>query len=443
MHNHKDDGMSLINDIKTLRQDRAKLVADAGKILTAASKEKRDLTNEENGTWEKMHADAEALNPRIERLERQLNADASVSTTDGNPPVGREDRDPKTERASEIDPERAEELKNKAFRSWCMYGYSGLNQDERRAFSASMSPVTSDMLAAMPDEARAQSVGTGSAGGVTVPQGFQRSIETAQLQFSGMLEASTILDTATGADLPMPTSDDTGNIGVLLAENTQDAEQDVTFGSVTLQAFMGTSKIVRVSIQLMQDSAFDLNAWLGERLGERLGRLVNNKATVGTGSSQPNGVVVASTLGVTAASNSAITFNELLDLKHSVDPAYRRSPKAGWMFNDSTLKAIKKLVDSQNRPLWQANLALNEPETIDGDRFFINQDMASIATVAKTVLYGDFSKYIIRRVTPVQLMRLNERYADFLQVAFLAFQRFDSDLLDAGTNPIKHLIQAV
>jgi HK97 family phage major capsid protein len=125
---------------------------------------------------------------------------------------------------------------------------------------------------------------------------------------------------------------------------------------------------------------------------------------------------------------------------HSVDPAYRAN--ARYMFNDGTLKVLKKKKDGDGQYLWLSGLAVREPDTIMGKPYTINQHMASIATGAKVALFGDFSKYYIRRVAGVQVLRLTERYADYNQTAFLMFARADGALVDAGTNPIKHLINA-
>jgi len=265
-------------------------------------------------------------------------------------------------------------------------------------------------------------------------------IEQATLAFGGMLEAAEVFPTGTGADLPWPTVDDTGNEGEIVGENTANNEQDVAYGNVTFGSFMYSSKIVRVSLQLMQDSFFNIDSHLSGLLGERLGRIQNRHYTTGTGSSQPNGVVTASAAGVTAALSSAITHDELLDLKHSVDPSYRRMPGTRWMFNDSTLKAFKKLKDGDNRPLWAPGIAAGEPDVLDGQPYTINQTMPSMEAAAKSVLYGDFHKYKIRNVRGITLMRLAERYAEYFQVGFIAFMRSDGDLVDAGTNPIKHLV---
>ncbi|MCP5011983.1 MAG: phage major capsid protein, partial [Aestuariibacter sp.] len=212
------------------------------------------------------------------------------------------------------------------------------------------------------------------------------------------------------------------------------------FSELVLDAYKYTSKIIRVSVELMQDSAFDLNAYIASALGERLGRATAAHFATGTGSSQPNGLMTAATSAFTAASATALTRAELVALKHSVDPAYRANAK--FVFNDTTLLALKGLVDGDGRPLWQPAIADAVPATIDGDRYVIDQGVASIATGVRSVGYGDMSKYIIRRVKGFTLVRLVERYADYHQVGFVAFMRTDADLLDAGSNPFKVITQA-
>jgi HK97 family phage major capsid protein len=177
--------------------------------------------------------------------------------------------------------------------------------------------------------------------------------------------------------------------------------------------------------------------FLGSALGTRIGRITNRDFTLGTGSANPNGIVNAATLGKTGATGqqASVIYGDLVDLEHSVDPAYRAG--ARFMMHDQSLKVIKKLVDSQGRPLWMPGLVGGAPDTILGYPFTINQDLATMATSAKSILFGDFSKYIIRDVAEVSVLRLDERFAEFHQVAFLAFARVDGDLLDAGTNPVK------
>lgn len=410
--------------VKELREQRAKLVDEARAILDKAEAEKRDLSKEDEAKWDQCMADADKLKAEIDRLERQMAADSELQERIYQR-AGREDTD-------KGEAERRTLLEKAAFRNWLKGGMSALTDEQRNYMISRMGEV--------PAEARALSVGTTTAGGYTVPQDFREELEKALLAFGGMRSVATILRTATGAALPMPTVNDTSNAGAILAENTQVSEQDVTFGQLTLDAYMYTSKLVRVSLQLLQDSAFSIESFLRDILAERIARITNTHFTTGTGSGQPNGIVTAATLGKTGTTGqtTSVIYNDLVDLEHSIDPSYRRRPGTRWMFADSTLKAIKKLVDGQSRPLWAPGITVGEPDTILGYRYEINQDVAAMAANAKSILFGDFSKYLIRDVLDVQLMRFNERYMDFLQIAFMSYSRHDGDLLDAGTHPVKY-----
>ena len=237
----------------------------------------------------------------------------------------------------------------------------------------------------------------------------------------------------------MPTDDDTGNTGQLLDEEAEETNfTDPTTSEVILGAFKYSSRFIRVSLEFLQDTSVQAVPWIAEKLGTRIGRITNAHFTTGNGSGQPLGVENA-TIGVTVASVATVTFSEMLDLKHSVDPAYREN--AEWMWADSTLKIFKQLVDDNSRPLWLPGVAFGEPDSWDGDPYVINQQMDAMGAGARPVLYGDFSKYFIRDVMPITVMRLDERYAEFGKVAFIAFSRHDGDLVDAGTNPIKYVRQ--
>jgi HK97 family phage major capsid protein len=283
---------------------------------------------------------------------------------------------------------------------------------------------------------------TGGSGAYTIPEGFVNQLETAMLYFGPMLEACTVLTTDTGNDLPYPTADDTSNTGEQLGESTSvGTSVDPTFGSVPLGAFKFSSKLVKVPVELLEDSAFDLVTWLGAALGQRLGRIVNTRATTGNGAATLNGIVTAATLGKTTASSTAIDETELIDLYHSVDRAYRTGPQVGWMMHDLIAAEVRKL-QATNGDFYLSGLADGEPDSIMQKRLWFNNDMASTLVASnKTMLFGDLSKYMIRRVRGIRLRRLVERYADTDQEGFVAFLRCDGDLIDAGTHPVKYLVQ--
>lgn len=413
--------MANLIDAKEKRQKRATLAAQAKEILTSAATAARAMTPEESVRFDKLHEEIDQLGTEARAIERQEDLDRELATT-------------RTEPAGGNAPDNAVErgvAYRKAFGSFLRSGVAALSAEERTVLQTGQREVTPEM--------RALSVGVTTAGGFTVPNEDMQGIISAQKQWGGMRRSrATIVPTTTGASLPISTDNDTTNSGALLGENVQDTELDVVFGQKTLDAYVYTSKIIRVSFQLLQDSAFNLEDFLRRKFAERLGRITNLHYTTGTGAAQPNGVVTASTQGKLGlvGQTTSLLYADLVDLKHSVDPAYRQD--AEFMFHDNTLRAIKKLTDSQNRPLWAAGIAVREPDTIDGDKYVINQDVAVMAANAKSILYGDFSAYWIRDVQDMTVLRLVERYADFLQVGFLAFQRTDGELIDAGTNPIKH-----
>lgn len=417
--------------IQELREERATLGEKAGEILTKAGEEKRDLTAEEQQEFDKIHKDIEMRKVTIDNQERQEQLDQELAERQSSPLPGREDTSPSDEQRTEED--RA--LEKASFRNWAVGGMGNLTAEQR--------DYMQNRQAELPREARALSAVTGAAGGFTVPEGFHQQIIEALKTFSGMrLARSFILNTESGNDLPVPTSDDTGNTGAIIAENTTVGEQDVAFGQLILNAYMYTSKIVKVPLQLLQDSAFNMEQFLARKLGERIGRITNTHFTTGDGASKPNGVVTASTLGITGASGQvdSITYDDLVDLKHSVNRAYRG--QAEWMMNDLTVAAITKLVDGQGKPLWAVGLKEGAPDTILNHPYITNDDMPVMAANAKSILFGDFSNYWIRDVLGITLIRLGERYMDSLQVGFLAISRHDGNLVDAGQAPIQHYANA-
>lgn len=411
---------------KKLREQRAGLVEANGKTLAqiqTATDEAR--VKELEAEWDARDADIVKLTKAIERAERQ-----EALERDGQQPAAERRSGREAPAANQPSKEERDTQYRDAFLRYCIGGREALTPEQDAVLRTGFGG----------GEGRAQTVTT-SGGGYLIPEGFVRDLEVAMKSYSGIMEAPTTkLRTDTGNSLPWPTVNDTSNTGALLGINTQESEQAITLGVFQLDAYKFTSKNVLVPIELMDDSAFEFGSVVTPLLGERLGRVLNTYFTTGTGSNQPNGIVTASTAGVTGSAAASITIDDIIDLKHSVDPAYRRMPGTGFMFNDSTLKALKKLKDSENRALWQAGYAVGEPDTIDGDRYYINQDMAAIGASAKSVIYGDLSKYIVRTVKDVRLMRLVERYADYYQIAFQAFIRADGDLLNAGTNPVKHLV---
>lgn len=440
---------------KKLKDELARIATRMRDLTKKALDEDRGLTAEEEQEWNNLRSAFDQKEKLLEQAEyaesRQAQLDEAINRTvldeNGKPVrmsmgkqsgpgqerqqggeyvtrvLGQELRSPYASGQSRRveDPEMAV-----AFDAFLRFGVEGLTTEHRQLIHQA--------------HQRAQAIGTDSAGGYLVPEGFSNELEVALKQFSGLRNVARVLPTATGNPLPWPTVNDTSNTGALLNENTQDAELDATFGVVNFGAFKYTSRIVRVPVELLQDSFFDLQDLLARLFGERLGRITSTHYITGTGSGQPRGLTVAATSGKTAAAQTAVTFQELQDLKHSVDPAYRFG--ARWLFNDTTLKAVKQLKDDENRPLWQPNIADEVPATLDGDRYQIDQAMPAMTAGLRPIAYGDMSKYVIRDVMGFTMSVMRERYADFHQVGFVAIMRTDGNLVDAGTGPVKVLTMA-
>jgi HK97 family phage major capsid protein len=295
--------------------------------------------------------------------------------------------------------------------------------------------MNSEQKAVLQREFRDLSIGTNTAGGYTVPPGFADRITDAMKAYGGMLDVSNVINTDSGQPLQWPSADDTGNVGAILAENTAATTQDITFGTKTLSAYMYTSKMVKVSFQLLNDSAFDLNAWLPKKFAQRIGRAINAHFTNGTGGgAQPVGLVPNLSVGKTGATGQtlAVGSDDLIDLIHSVDPAYR-SERARFMLADTSIKVVRKLKDTTGQYIWQPGLSQGSPDMLLGYGVTINQDMPVMAANAKSIAFGDFTEaYVIRQVQGIQVLRLTERFADALQVGFLAFARYDGTVDDTN-----------
>ena len=367
---------------------------------------------------------AEADQARIEKQLRALEAAEAAEKRRAEQFFEKEDQAGRT--ADKRDQKEVEAEERAAFNAWLRQGMNNLSNEQRTMIQKR---GTSTLIA-----------GTNSLGGFTVPTDLANRIIESMKAYGGMLQVSDILITDGGNPLNFPTNDDTSAKAVLVSEGGSATVQDTTFAQKTLNAFMYRD-LVKLSYELIQDSAFDIEAYIVRLMGTRFGRAANESLTTGTGSSQPNGVVTASTLGKTAASATAFTFAEVLDLVHSVDPEYRRNGR--FMMHDSVLAYIKKLSigASDARPLWQPSFIVGEPATIDGFQYVINQDMDStINTASKIILFGDFRQYLVRQVRTLQISRNESLYMATGEIGYFGFARWDGELLN--TAAVKHLITA-
>ncbi|TBL61039.1 phage major capsid protein [Hafnia alvei] len=371
-------------------------------------------TDEQRAEWNTAKSELDGLDERINR-EEELRRQDQQYIHNQEP----EQRNNQNTEGSQ------DEKRAHVFDKWMRSGAGELSSEERQVLK----------------ELRAQGVSPSEKGGYTVPSTFLAQVVEQMKAYGGIASVAQIMNTSDGKTIEWPTADGTNEIGELLGENNEASEEDTDFGIADLGAKKLSSKIIRVSNELLQDSAIDMEAYLARRISERIGRGEARYVIRGTGTGtpqQPKGLV-ASVSGTTAtASATSFTWKEMNTLLHSIDPAYRNGPKFRWAFNDKTLQTIEEMEDGQGRPLWLPNIIGGTPATVLNVPYVIDQEIEDIAAGKKFLFAGDFNRFIIRRVNYMVLKRLVERYAEFDQTGFLAFHRFDCVLEDASA--IKALV---
>jgi HK97 family phage major capsid protein len=413
-------------EIKDLREKMANIATEArAKLSEVTDKTPEDRAAEIEREFDAMMADHDKLAAKVERLER---AEAALRAGEGvdlsRRPMG------------EAGSARAVD--------------EGFKMDYRAAFAEMIAAggegYVDQEVRSVLKEYRVQTGGTNSAGGFTVPTELATFIEKAMIATGPMYgnQFFTVINTTAGNPFNIPTVDDTAVSAVNHTEGTQptdDGGRDVTFAQKSLGAFAFDSEWIRWSAELNADSVLNMESLLGELLGERLGRIANSKLTVGSGSSDVEGIVTNSAVGKVADATDEITADEIIDLIHSVDPAYRNSPNTAIMMADATLAAVRKLKDGDGNYLWQmGNYQAGIPQNLLGYNVVVNQAMKNVGSGAesKVMLFGDMSKFYVRKVGAPSLYVARERFApDF---GILGYIRFDGVL--TNTAAIKHLALA-
>jgi HK97 family phage major capsid protein len=404
-----------------LREQRANIWSQMREVMDRAEAENRPLSVDERSTYDAAEADLDRIGNEIELQERHEARTREFSAVNRNE-VARP--------GSNSGPAHTDVTYDKVFTKYLKGGMGRLTSDEQGVLAAGYAEIQN-----------ALAVGTNSAGGYLVPPGWRDEFIVQMKAFGNVQAVAQVIETDSGQPLQWPTMNDTANVGRLLAENTQMTETDIVVGTATLGAYMYSSDLTRVSLQLVNDAAFDVDKLVQAAHAERLGRITNQHFTTGTGTAQPQGIVTGATSGVTAAGVAAITADEIIDLVHSVDPAYRTSARAQFMTTDTALKSIRKLKDTTNQYLWQPGLQAGVASTLYGYPVVINQDMAVPATGVKSVLFGDFyAGYVIRIVQGIQTITFTERYLDYLQVGHSSYMRADGKTQNASA--YKALTQA-
>lgn len=390
--------------IEKLIQKRAEVVNQMHNILDVAEAENRNLSGDEQSQYDRMEKDVESFGERIKRLENQskLESDMSaVMTRSARPVLGGE--------------------KSK----------SRLGPDYEKAFYAHMRSPGEAMHEA--DIMNALKVGTQSEGGYIVPEEFETQLLAQLYDINEIRQYCNVIQTASDRHIPV---EDTLGTASWLTEEAAYSESDAAFNRVTLGDHkLGT--IIKVSEELLRDSFFDMASYLTQNFARRFAIAEEAAFINGDGSNKPAGIVPGSSSAVTAASNNAITTDELFDLQHSLLRPYRAN--AIWLMNDETVKVIRKLKDGDGQYLWQPGLQSGQPDVLLGKAVITSSAMPTIAADAKSIIFGDMSYYTVADRLGSQVQRLNELYAGNGQVGFRAYKRTDGKVtLSSGIKALVH-----
>jgi HK97 family phage major capsid protein len=392
------NGGIIMNQILALREKRANLWNQTKAFLDSHRGQDGMVSAEDNATYEKMEADVVALGKEIERLERQAAIDREMDQPTASALVSR--------------PGAAKPDANKEGRASDEYKKAFWNQMRGRV---------------SPEVFNALQVGTLSEGGYTVPDEFDRQLIEGLEDENIMRGLVHIIRTGSGEHkIPIVASHGTGS---WVEEEQQIPESDDAFSQVTLTAHKFAT-MIRISRELLNDSAFDLAAYIAHEFVRRAGAAEEQAIITGDGSHKPIGLLhdtLGAQVGVTTASATAITADELIDMQHSLKSGYRR--KACWIMNDATISAIRKLKDGQGQYIWQPGIKEGAPDMLFNQRVLMSNYMPLIATGNKVILYGDYSYYWLAEREGRTLERLNELYAVTDQVGFKMTERLDGRLI--------------
>jgi HK97 family phage major capsid protein len=392
-----------MTNIQALREKIANLAAQAKNLL--ADKGDQTWTVEEQAKFDNLADEIQRAQAQVKADERmrELEADKFFENAAGSKKPGD---------VVEID----------ALAAMALYLRNGAN-------------VTAEQAIAIRN---AMSTTTTTEGGYTVPSEVASMVIDKLKAYGGMRDVATILSTSTGVAMNWPTSDGTADVGAIVGQNTAVSGADITFGTIGLNPFYYTSNKIALPLELIQDSAIDIVGYVVDRLATRIARIQNTHFTTGAGTTLPDGVIPKAGTGKTGTTGQTLTviYDDLVDLKHSVNRAYRKN--ARFMMNDLSVAVVSKIKDTTGRPIWNPSIIPGAPDTLLGFPVATNDDMAVMAANAKSIAFGDFSKYVIRDVAGTTVLRRFDDSAFALsnQVGFCGWTRSGGNLLDTAATKV-------
>ena len=441
--------MKSLNELREHRESLAAELESCRNILENKDEYKSKWDAQREEQWQDVNADYNSTVSQIEKLETLESYSKDRET---------EDRDEFSQLQPRHSTARASETSTSpgdfstAFRAWVGTGKREITDSERRAASRCNVelgsrhldvPLSPDYGSVRRSFSESRVLDTDSPNDSITPTGFQNEWERELLYHSPIRQICRVVRTSGTGPLEWPNVDDTSNASVIATESStvfdsNTDEKDATIANTTFGSYKFVSSM-KVTSELLQDSAFPLETEIPAMLAGRMARGTNSYFTTGTGSVQPHGYMIAGTaVNGADTSTSKLVSDDIFTLFHSVDPAYRAANSV-FVAHDAIWAAIRKLKDGQDQYLWQPGLTIGQPDRLIGYQCVINQDMASVESSGNDVLcFGNFDRFVIRESGSLRLIKTDDRFIDNDQVGFIAFSRVDSKLITTG-QPIKFI----
>ena len=405
--------------VKRLRERRLNVWEQAKGLADRATEENRAFSPEEQGQWDGLNSELDALDTRIKSaLDTETRAkeqDEAFNRLTGKP-VERGDGGSETKLDTEL-------------RSF-LRGEPGAP----RTFDVKPTQGT------VPTSYRDLSKLTDAAGKFTVPTSFYNRLVEHLIEVSGVLQAGpTVLNTASGENIQIPKTLTHTPSPAIVVEADPILESDGTFGQVTLGAFK-YGRLLQVSRELVTDTGVDLEGYLAKAAGRALGNSFGAHMITGTGTTMPRGVITDAGAGVTGPVGTTTTFGSqgtvgmgfdlLISLYHSVISPYRASSSCAWLMNDTTASLVRRIKTADGLYVWQPSVQIGAPDTILGKPVFIDPFVASPAANAESIAFGDWAAYFVRYAGGIRFERSDDFAFGNDLVSFRALLRADGALVD-------------
>lgn len=387
-----------MSEIRKMREKRVKLWEAAKAFVDSRKDANGTLSAEDNATYEQMEADVVKMGREIERLERQEALDLELDR-----PTAR------------VITDKPDSPDGKAAKKGCA------SDEYKTAFWRVMRDK-----AVHPDVYNVLRIGEDDHGGYLVPDEYQRTLIEALQEQNIFRQLAHVISTSSG-DRKIPIAVTKGT-AAWIDENAAYPESDDTFGQISIGAYK-LATTIKVSDELLHDSVFDVPSYIAREFARRIGAAEEEAFFVGDGVGKPTGLLAASgaEVGTTAASATAITFDEVMDLYYSLRAPYRKN--AVFIMNDSTVKALRKLKNGNGDYIWQPSVKAGTPDTILNRPVYTSSYVPVLAAGAKPIAFGDMGYYWIADREGRRFQRLNELYAPNGQVGFLSSERVDGKLI--------------